>query len=67
MVLVQKEVPYEWLCPPEGFNDNIDEDEELKLMVNGLNLIERLLSTIQSELILPQLSLIVQKLLASED
>jgi hypothetical protein len=46
MLDIDEDVSEEWKKPSEGFNDDIDEDEEFETTRFGMNTVDRLISSI---------------------
>lgn len=63
MIEIDKEVKEEWKSPPEGFNEDIEEDEDFETTRYGMHSIDRLISSIGEKELLPVLSQTVQLLL----
>ena len=62
MIQISQEISTEWSKPPEGFNDDIEQDEDLETMRFGMSSIDRLIDCIGEKEMLPILSGIVQQL-----
>ena len=59
MVEISSEIEAEWEKPKEGFSEDIEEDAEYESVRFGTNGIDRLISSIGSETMLPLISSIV--------
>ena len=64
MLQIPEEVPEEWCSPPEGFNDDIEENDDQSDIKIGMDFIDRLISSLGTEVILQPISLAVQNLMA---
>lgn len=60
MIDIDQEITQEWNSPPEGYNDDIQEDADLEVVRFGMSAVDRLISTIGQKILLPILSNIVQ-------
>lgn len=67
MIEIEQEVPDEWKTPVEGFNEDIEEDDDFETTRFGMHAIDRLISSIGEKELLPVLSVTVQALLENED
>lgn len=56
MVDIEQEVDPAWEKPIEGFNEDVEEDDELEIVRYGTNAIDRLISSIGEKDMLPVLS-----------
>jgi hypothetical protein len=62
MIQISDSVSDVWMRPPEGFNDDIEQDDDLETMRFGMSSIDRLIDCIGEKIMLPILSSIVQQL-----
>lgn len=67
MVEIDTEITQEWNRPPEGYNDDIQEDADLEVVRFGMSAIDRLIAAIGQKVMLPVLSQIVQISLSHTD
>lgn len=63
MMEVEDEVDDHWKSPPDGFNDDLEEDDDQKLIKTGMDFIDRLITHIGKEYMLKFLSEVVNKML----
>jgi len=63
MMEVDDEVDEEWKSPPDGFNDDLEEDDDQRLIKMGMDFIDRLITHIGKEYMLKFLSEVVNKML----
>lgn len=56
MVEIDTEITPEWNSPPEGYNDDIEEDSDLEVVRFGMSAVDRLISSIGQKVMLPVLS-----------
>lgn len=59
MVEIDIEITQEWNHPPEGYNDDIEDDADLEVVRFGMSAVDRLISAIGEKVMLPVLSQIV--------
>lgn len=59
MVDIDETIAQEWNSPPEGYNDDIQEDSDLEMVRFGMSAVDRLISAIGQKVLLPVLSQIV--------
>lgn len=59
MIDISLDVDDDWKRPPEGFNEDIEEDEDFETTRFGMNAIDRLISCIGDKEMLPNLSFTV--------
>ena len=64
MVDISQTIDEEWEKPKEGFSEDIEEDAEYESVRFGTNGIDRLISSVGSEAMLPLVSQVVQKMLS---
>jgi len=50
---IEKDIEESWKIPPEGFNENIEEDEDFELTRFGMESFNRLISSVGDKEILP--------------
>jgi len=67
MVEIDTDITQEWNHPPEGYNDDIQEDADLEVVRFGMSAVDRLISAIGQKVMLPVLSQIVQISLSHSD
>jgi hypothetical protein len=67
MVEIETEITQEWNHPPEGYNDDIEDDSDLEVVRFGMSAVDRLISAIGEKIMLPILSQIVQISLQHND
>lgn len=63
MMEVDDEVDDDWKSPPDGFNDDLEEDDDQRLIKMGMDFIDRLITHIGKEFMLKFLSEVVNKML----
>ena len=63
MVEVEDEIDEEWACPPEGFNDDLMENDDQKNIKNGMNFIDRLIQIFGKNMMLTYLSGFIEKMM----
>lgn len=56
MIEIEDEVDEEWMSPPAGFNDDMEEDDDQRVIKLGLDFIDRLIGILGSEKMIPFLS-----------
>jgi len=56
MVEIDTDITDEWKQPPEGYNDDIEEDADLEVVRFGMSAVDRLISAIGEKVMLPVLS-----------
>lgn len=56
MIEIDEEISDEWKQPPEGFNEDIEEDADFETTRFGMNAIDRLIDSIGDKEVLPILS-----------
>ena len=66
MVEVSDQIDPEWACPPDGFNDDLEEDDDQKNIKNGMNFIDRLIQVLGKNLMLKYLSGFIEKMMSVE-
>lgn len=66
MMEIEDDVNPEWSSPPDGFNDDMQEDDDQKLIKVSLDHIDRLVSSFGSEFMLPVVSGCVQGMLGPD-
>jgi hypothetical protein len=52
MMEIEDEVPAEWMSPPDGFNDDFEEDDDQKHIKIGMDFIDRLMASVNQALVL---------------
>ncbi|CAD8204866.1 unnamed protein product [Paramecium octaurelia] len=67
MIQISQTVTEEWMKPAEGFNDDIQQDEDCETTRFGMSSIDRLIESIGDKEMLPVLSPIVNQLLQHQD
>ncbi|EGR31191.1 hypothetical protein IMG5_116170 [Ichthyophthirius multifiliis] len=67
MIEIDQEVTDEWKQPPEGFNEDIEEDADFETTRFGMNAIDRIIDSVGDKETLPILSQTVEKLLQHAD
>lgn len=63
MMDIEDDVEDDWKSPPDGFNDDLEEDDDQKFIKLGMDYIDRLITHIGKEFMLKFLSQIVNKML----
>lgn len=63
MIEIDENITEQWMKPPEGFNEDIEEDSDFETTRFGMNAIDRLIDCLGDEKVLPILSETVAKLL----
>lgn len=56
MVEIDDTIEESWSFPPEGYNDDIEEDSDLEMVRFGMSAVDRLISAIGQKVLLPVLS-----------
>ncbi len=59
MININNEISNEWANPPEGYNDDNQDDEDQEITNYGMNSIDRLISSIGENELFPVISKIV--------
>ena len=67
MMELDDEVDEEWKSPPDGFNDDLEEDDDQRLIKMGMDFIDRLITHIGKEYMLKFLSEVVNKMLFDQN
>ena len=67
MIEISDEIPSEWQTPPEGYNEDMEDDEDFETTRFGMGAIDRLIYVIGEEEMLPILSGTIEKLLQNPD
>lgn len=67
MMEIEEAVPAEWCSPPEGFNDDFEEDDDQKHIKVGMDFIDRLMVAVDQEAILGSMNTAIPQLLNSTD
>ena len=67
MVEVPDEIDPEWAVPPEGFNDDLEENDDQKNIKNGMNFIDRLIQVLGKDLMLKYLSNFIEKMMGVDN
>ena len=67
MIEISETISEEWKQPPEGFNEDIEEDADFETTRFGMNAIDRIIDSVGDKETLPILSKTVEKLLAHQD
>ena len=67
MIEIDAEVLPEWANPPDGFNEDNEEEDDQKIIKFSMNCIDRLIAHVGSTVMLKYLSEAVQKMFASDD
>jgi hypothetical protein len=67
MTQIEEEITEEWVKPPEGFNEDLEEDEDFETTRFGMNAIDRLISSVGEKESLPKVSATVGQLLGHSD
>lgn len=63
MVEVPDHIDPEWAVPPDGFNDDLEENDDQKNIKNGMNFIDRLIQVLGKEIMLKYLSGFIEKMM----
>jgi hypothetical protein len=63
MIEIEDEVNEEWMSPPPGFNDDMEEDDDQRVVKLGLDFIDRLIGIFGSEKMIPFLSSYINTML----
>ena len=53
MLEIEDEVCEDWMRPPEGFNDDLIEDDDKKIIKIQMDSIDRLLNILTAEVMVP--------------
>lgn len=64
MMEIEDEVPAEWCAPPDGFNDDFEEDDDQKHIKIGMDFIDRLMASVSHGVILKGMNDAVATLLS---
>ncbi len=56
MVEIDDTIEESWSFPPEGYNDDIEEDSDLEMVRFGMSAVDRLISAIGQKILLPVFS-----------
>jgi hypothetical protein len=67
MVEIGDELPEDWQKPPEGYNEEMEDDEDFETTRFGMGAIDRLIYAIGEDEVLPILSATIEKLLQNPD
>ncbi len=67
MIEIEDEINDEWKSPPDGFNDDLIEDDDQKIIKIGIDFIDRLINVIGHKFMLPFVSEYIKKMLASDN
>jgi len=67
MVEIDDQILDEWANPPDGFNEDNEEEDDQKIIKFGMNCIDRLIAHVGSTIMLKHLSDCVAKMLISDD
>ncbi|CAD8079878.1 unnamed protein product [Paramecium primaurelia] len=67
MIQISSTITDEWMKPPEGFNDDIEQDEDCETTRFGMSSIDRLIESLGKKEMLPLLNPIVSELLRHQD
>ncbi|CAD8070471.1 unnamed protein product [Paramecium primaurelia] len=67
MIQISPTISDEWMKPPEGFNDNVEQDEDCETTNFGMSSIDRLIESQGKKDMLPVLNPIVSELLRHQD
>lgn len=63
MIEIDEDINEEWKQPPEGFNENLEEDADFETTRFGMNAIDRIIDSVGETETLPILSATVKNLL----
>lgn len=67
MVEVPDEIDPEWAMPPDGFNDDLEENDDQKNIKNGMNFIDRLIQVLGKDVMLKYLSGFIEKMMGVDN
>jgi len=67
MIGIDSEILPEWANPPDGFNEENEEEDDQKIIKFCMNCIDRLISHVGSQIMLKHLSDCVAKMLSTDD
>lgn len=67
MIDIDQDVDEDWKKPEEGFNEDFEEDPDFEVVRFGMNSIDRLISSVGDQEMLPTLSASVQTMLSQGD
>lgn len=67
MINIEDQIDKDWMRPPEGFNDYLDEDDNFSKTRDGMNNINKIIDAIGKAQILPILSSYIMQMLQQED
>lgn len=63
MIEIDDEIDEEWMSPPPGFNDDMEEDDDQRVIKLGLDFIDRLIGILGSDKMIPFLSSYINTML----
>lgn len=67
MIEISSDITEEWMRPEEGYNEDMEDDEDFETTRFGMGAIDRLIYTIGEQELLPILSATIEQLLGNED
>lgn len=67
MIQISEDISDSWKQPPEGFNDDIEQDDDCETIRFGMSSIDRLIESLGEKEMLPILSSLVQQLFQHQD
>lgn len=53
MLEIEDEIPEEWACPPDGFNDDCIEDDDQKIIKIQMDCVDKLLTVVGNDILIP--------------
>jgi hypothetical protein len=67
MLELENEIPAEWSCPPDGFNDDFYESDDQKVIKAAMNQIDSLFKDFEAERLIPMITKYIQQMLTIND
>lgn len=67
MLELDDEIPQEWSCPPDGFNDDLVESDDQKLIKNAMTHLDQLFKIISPDKLIPIIMEYIQKMLSTQN
>lgn len=67
MMEIEDEVPTEWCSPPDGFNDDFEDDDDQKIMKIGMDFIDRLMIAVGNDIMLKMMNECVTSLFSQSN
>lgn len=67
MLELDDEISQEWKCPPDGFNDDLVESDDQKLIKNAMNHLDNMFKIISPDTLLEIIIEYIQKMLSTQN